>query len=190
MSNTANVHHLAYVGSKPIANRDSASWYTPAKYIESARTVLDGIGFDPFSSVEANKVVKAESFYTIKEDCFKTEWPLVNSCWMNPPYGIGICGQSADRFIEQFEAGRFKRGIVLTNNATDTKWFNALADKAVAMCFTDHRISFWNADGKAQSGNTRGQAFFYFDSESNSAKAFAEEFGQHGFVVKLMRGAK
>ena len=185
MTNTAaDPSRLGYVGKT--SGRDSDSWFTPSVYIDAARSVLGGIGLDPFSSVEANEVVKAESFMTIDDDSLApARWvcpagrPTV---WMNPPYGGSLVRQAANKFLEEFKAGSFERAVVLVNNATETKMFQALLREASAVCFTDHRIAFWNSDGKQVSGNTRGQAFLYFGAEP---ARFASEFEGFGFTTEI-----
>ena len=76
----------------------------------------------------------------------------------------------------------FGEGVVLVNNATETRWFQLMLREATAVMLTDHRISFWNADGKAVSGNTRGQAFFYF---GDNPEKFLVEFSKHGVAINL-----
>jgi len=181
-NNKANVNKLAYVGSpvtKKKTGRDSDSWYTPKEYIESARVVLGTIGLDPFSSEIANEVIKAIKFHSEDDSSLGVEWKT-NTVWMNPPYGP-LCGSAIDKFIEQFTKNNFSEGIVLVNNATDTKWFKRLSEHASAWCFTDHRIQFYSCDGKSISGNTRGQVFIYF---GNNVPKFKQEFRQHGLILK------
>jgi len=86
------------------------------------------------------------------------------------------------RFMDEFARGAFDEGVVLVNNSTETKWFQRALGEASAVCFTNHRIAFWNTDGKAVSGNTRGQAFFYF-SRTPDMKRFHEAFGEMGAIV-------
>lgn len=179
----ADVNRLGYVGKTPGA-RDSDSWYTPDLYLDSARKVLKGFDFDPFSSASANERVGAAAFYTEDDDALATEWPKVRSVWMNPPYSSGMCGKAVTAFLEEYQRGRFDTGIVLVNNATDTLWWDDLMRLADAVCFTDHRISFWNVDGKASSGNTRGQAFIYFGKD---VARFTREFDRHGTCMVVMR---
>lgn len=182
----ADSNRLGYIGSVPGSEkRDSDSWFTPPEYTESARIVLGGIGLDPFTSEEANRTVQAKQILTIDDDAFEEPWPVVGSVFMNPPYGRGLCARAIETFIAEYQNGAFKRGIVLVNNATDTKWFDALVEHASAVCFTDHRIAFYNVDGKHVSGNTRGQAFVYF---GNDTSLFAAEFRQHGNVFLTMKG--
>lgn len=190
----ANASKLGYVGRQPGATRDSNAWFTPSEYIESARTALGGaIHLDPFSSAHANKVVKALAFYTEEDDAFSKDWSLDESgnkppagsartVFMNPPYSGKLCSEAVTRFLDEWINKSFTAGIFLVNNATETKWFQRALREASAVCFTNHRISFWNADGKKMSGNTRGQAFFYFGDDT---EAFAEAFQSHGSVIIL-----
>lgn len=181
LNNSADAKKLGYVGSTP-GNRDSNAWFTPSKYIESVRGGLGGvIDLDPFSSVAANNVVKANKFYTETDDAFTKPWKA-NTLFMNPPYSGKLCSEAVAKFLDEFERGTFKEGVFLVNNSTETKWFQRALGLANAVCFTNHRISFWNADGKAMSGNTRGQAFFYF---GKNAKRFVKEFSSHGNTITL-----
>ncbi len=184
MNSKADKTKLGYVGKKPGAARDSDSWYTPSKYVESARTVLGGFELDPFSSLIANKTIKATKFFTIEDDGLAQSWNLSNqkSVWMNPPYGKTM-SLAVDKFVAEYEKGNFESGIVLCNNATDTKWFAKLSSKAAAFCFTNHRIQFENFDGKASSVNTRGQVFAYFGSDIN---LFKSEFAQYGHIMVMV----
>jgi len=193
-SNAAAASKLGYVGRTPGVTRDSNAWFTPSDYIESARTALGGrIDLDPFSSTAANKVVKAVQFYTEADDAFHQEWNTdsqgnqkpagqTRTVFMNPPYSGKLCSEAVNMFIDEWEKQAFTAGIFLVNNATETKWFQRAFGAASAVCFTNHRISFWNADGKKQSGNTRGQAFFYFGDDTD---AFVAAFGTHGSVITL-----
>ena len=186
-TSVANAQRLGYVGKVPGA-RDSDSWFTPAVYVNAARQALgDFIGFDPFSSDTANKVVDAFSHLTVEDDAFTAPWgpclprnKSLRTVWMNPPYSGAACRNAVNLFIDYFKAGTFTAGVFLVNNATETSWFQRAMGAASAVCFTNHRISFWNSDGKAQSGNTRGQAFFYF---GNNPEQFQKAFAAHGTVV-------
>ena len=182
---TANVVKLAYVGRQPgTTARDSDSWFTPASYIERARSSLPNgvIDFDPFSSVAANRTVRANVYYTVDDDALTKEWPRVRSVWMNPPYSGALCSNAVNRFCDEYVSGTFDAGVILVNNATETKWFQRMLKLATTVCFTSHRISFENIDGKRKSGTTRGQAFLYFGL--NSAR-FTEAFSDVGAVIDL-----
>ena len=107
--NKALKSKLGYVGSVPgkDSERDSNAWYTPAKYIESARKVLGEIDLDPFSSLEANQVVKAKNYYTQEDNALNKSWNpkegkgVKHRVWMNPPYSGKLCSQSVAKFLEE-----------------------------------------------------------------------------------------
>lgn len=170
MTNTADKNKLGYIGKVP-GSRDSDSWFTPAGYIKQVRLVLKSITLDPFSFIQAENII------TAKMDAFTMGWSHADTVFMNPPYGAIICGQACDRFLHFFEARKIDKAIVLTNNATETRWAQRLLSKASAVCFPDHRISFWNADGKAVSGNTRGQMFTAFGPIRTEFKAHFKRLG-------------
>jgi phage N-6-adenine-methyltransferase len=189
--NTADPKRLGYVGSTARSARDSDAWFTPQKYVDAARAALGGdISLDPFSSDAANVVVKAQRYLTEADNAFVKEWFSSESVadgrdrtvWMNPPYGVSLISEAISKFLQELDLGSFDRGIVLVNNATETKWFQKALSRATAITFTDHRISFWNADGKAVSGNTRGQAFLYFGENPD---LFIQYFSAFGFACAL-----
>ncbi len=182
MSFEANVLRLGYVGRQPGAasRRDSDSWFTPSQYIEAARVVLGKIALDPFSSEAANEVVKARAYFTEADNAFTQTWNT-GTVFMNPPYGK-LCRTAVEKFVNEFKSGHFKSGIVLVNNATETRFFQLLIETAAAVCLTNHRISFYNADGKRISGNTRGQAFFYVAKRPN-IDLFRQAFESFGKVL-------
>jgi len=190
-TSTADASSLAYVGSKPggqPAGRDSDAWFTPVRYIEAARAALGGvIELDPFTCREANRVVGAMRFFTAEDDAFKQSWKLPpggpRTVFLNPPYSVGACRRAIDKACEEFGAGSFDRAVVLVNNATETNWFQGLLRHSTGLCLLDHRISFWNADGKAVSGNTRGQAAFFLDRDGDLAP-FKNAFADLGTVLR------
>jgi len=59
-------------------------WYTPAQYVELARSVLGEIDLDPASSPEAQKVVRAKKFFDKNIDGLKQNWD--GRVFLNPPY--------------------------------------------------------------------------------------------------------
>lgn len=193
----ADANRLGYVGRKPGAAlpvRDADSWYTPSTYVEAARTVMGGIDLDPFSSEHANETVRATRILTEERSAYANAWrkdkrkyPQGVRVWMNPPYSSGLITRAVDLFLENLSAGHIEQAVVLVNNATDTQWFRALREYSAAVCFTHHRISFESPDGKRISGNTRGQTFFYFGSESR-AEAFVMEFSRFGWCISKNMG--
>jgi hypothetical protein len=195
---TADKNKLAYIGAKPGTNRDSDSWYTPTEFLARTRHFLGcttaGIDFDPFSSAAANDRpggVHAHQFFTKEDDAITTPWPIVQTVFMNPPYGRGVIHGAIQAFVQALEAGRFERGLVLVNNATETVWYKDLrtTPAVVAICNPFGRIAFESFDGKAVSGNTRGQSILMFDvgdrraAQRRAREAFEGQPGRRGKIL-------
>ena len=180
---TADFRLLGYATAHPKPDRASNDWHTPARYIEAARGVMGSIDFDPYSSPLANETVKADRYFTKADNALHPQHWTARPCnvWCNPPYGRGVIDAAVARFL--VELPRLSAAIVLTNNATETRWFQSMLRECPAVCFTDHRIAFVSPDNKAVSGNTRGQTFFYFGGNRG---LFAEAFREFGRVLEVM----
>lgn len=167
---------------KNLLTSQSNEWYTPAQYIEAAQIALGGIDLDPASNYTANKTVKAKTFYTIDQDGFNKPW--FGNVFLNPPYGrdkkLKISNQDkwSAKLISEYKIGNVKNAILLVNATTETKWFTRLWEYPI--CFTDHRIKFYNAEGTPNSP-VKGQAFIYL---GNTPALFVKTFKNFGTVVK------
>lgn len=154
-------------------------WSTPSKYIESARKAMGSIDTDPASNETAQKLVKAEVYYTQKTNGLNKSW--AGNVWLNPPYGRGETVKFCSLLIEQFNNGDTDQAIVLTNNVTDVNWFaETIETVASAYCFPDHRIQFVAPEGTKVSSNAQGQVFSYI---GGNPSAFMEEFKQYGLCL-------
>jgi phage N-6-adenine-methyltransferase len=151
-------------------------WYTPSVYIEAAREVLGQIDLDPASCDTAQKTVKAKTYYTAEDDGLTKKWN--GKIWLNPPFGKGLI----DKFINKAVA-EAKEAIILTHNATDTKWFQSLAGVASAMCFTAGRINFYADREDNNSSPLQGQCFIYIGKDKNR---FIKVFSPFGFCVGVL----
>jgi len=155
-------------------NTGEFEWYTPSKYIESARFVMGKIDLDPASSETANKVVKADKIYTVKEDGLKQEW--FGSVWLNPPYSQPLI----DLFCEKITSSDVKQACVLVNNATETAWGQRLLNWCSAVCFVKGRVRFIDKHGKPGGTPLQGQMILYFGSNRDK---FKEEFLKYGVIL-------
>jgi hypothetical protein len=70
--------------------------------------------------------------------------------------------------------------ILVTNNNTETEWWQKAAPAATAICFPRGRIPFISGDRVNKFAPVQGQAFFYF---GNDLPSFMRTFGQIGFIV-------
>ena len=68
-------------------NSGCNEYYTPSRFIESARKVMGGITLDPASCAIANKTVKADTFYTKEDNGLILPWS--GKVWMNHPFSKG-----------------------------------------------------------------------------------------------------
>lgn len=158
-------------------NSGDNEWYTPAKHIELARTVMGGIDCDPATSEIANRTVQAETIFTSSDDGRAQTWR--GRVWMNPPYAQPLMGDFAEAVAEKYESGEIEQACILVNNATETKWFQRMLEAASAVCFPKSRIKFIDPDGNP-GAPLQGQAIVYM---GDSVEAFKEAFSAEGKVL-------
>ena len=155
-------------------NSCNNEWYTPEKFIEAARKAMGSIDLDPATSQVAQKTVQAETFYTIDDNGLSKQWS--GNVWLNPPYAKNDIESFSEKVCEK----EFKQAIVLVNNATETGWFQNMAELADAFCFPKSRIKYNDSSGKPANSPLQGQAFLYFGSRS---KSFLKVFGEFGICL-------
>ena len=158
-------------------NSGNNEWYTPLTYIDAARKVMGGIDLDPASSDIANQTIKATKYYTAQNDGLIQKWD--GRIWMNPPYAQPLIYQFCKKLTEEF-GNTVTEACVLVNNATETKWFHTLLQKANAVCFPLSRIKFMNKEGNASATPLQGQAVLYFGEH---IELFHNVFNNFGIIL-------
>lgn len=159
-------------------NSGNNEWYTPARHIELARTVMGGIDTDPATSEIANRTVQAAQIFTAEEDGRDKVWQ--GRVWMNPPYAQPLISDFAEAVASKFEAGEIEQACILVNNGTETQWFQRMLSCASAVCFPKSRIKFVDPDGNPSGAPLQGQAIIYM---GDNVSEFSEAFGQEGAVL-------
>lgn len=127
-------------------------WETPKSLYQALN---DEFQFD-IDICASEKNALCDDYFTIHNSALDNEWELYDNaiCFMNPPYS-----QTAE-FIERAaqQSKRYNLTVVaLVNANTDTKWFNNAVATANEVRLITGRIGFVNHEGKAASGNTKGQ---------------------------------
>jgi hypothetical protein len=155
------------------ASSGCVDYYTPMKYVESARRVMKGIDLDPASTDELNKEIKASIHYTLEDDGLTQEWH--GRVFLNPPWS-GQADKFVNLLLSSYRRRMVEQAILLLPSAyVDRKFMRPLLD-CFPVCLTDHRIKY----GGAGNQSTGGDAFYYLGP---SRQRFVDEFSQYGPVV-------
>lgn len=156
-------------------NSGENEWYTPKRFIDSARVVMGGIDLDPASSEIANETVEASNIFTKDDNGLLQKW--FGRVWMNPPYAQPLIAQ----FIDKVCTEEIQQAIVLVNNGTETAWGNQLLSTCSAICFPKSRIRFVAPNGQQGDSPLQGQMICYIGEE---VQKFINEFQQYGVCLK------
>lgn len=169
---------------------ESVEWYSPEKILVPAQEVLGGIELDPASCELANKVVKAERFFTKEDDGLARSWEA-DSLFLNPPYGWHDYPGGTPRayiwtqkLIEEYERGCVKEAILLVKAAIETEWFEPLWDRVI--CFPKGRVNFWREDGGT--GAPHASAVVYFGEHPGKFVSVFKKLGRIPLLVTGIQG--
>lgn len=157
-------------------------WHTPASVIDLVRDVLGSIDLDPASNADAQRIIRANRFYTIADSGLDRPW--TGRVFCNPPYAAIIIAQFVAKLLAEYRAGRVTAAILLTNNSTDAVWFHEAMAVAEVVCFTLGRIKFEKPSGIV-GAPPQGQAIFYF---GNASERFISAFAELGTCLVTNAG--
>lgn len=163
-------------------------WYTPAEYIEAARKALGGkIGLDPASCATAQEVVDAEVYYTIEDDGLEQDW-RARTLFINPPFASRKINAFADKLLGAYQTGRVESAVWLSNNNTETDWFQKLFAECACAFFPSTRIRFWRTDRDVKvAAGMVGQVFLYLGRDP---AGFQSAFAEFGGVFAVCQGGE
>lgn len=119
-------------------------YYTAPRIIEAVREVLGGIDLDPASNEVANKIVKANTYFTKAENGLAKDWRTYKTIWINPPFDE--LKPFAMKFITEAKCGAFLGRTDLT-----ATWGATLGSCSSCTFFPRVKIPFYNAAGVKRS---------------------------------------
>lgn len=138
-----------------IHNSGNNERYTPEYIIQLARKTMGGIDIDPAScEVANNSLVKATRYFDKETNGLHQEWH--GRIWLNPPYERGLIESFVDKLLEEYRVGRTTEAIVLTHNASETRWYGRLLEESTAICIVSGRIRFYAINGGNQVYQPKG----------------------------------
>ena len=155
-------------------------WYTPPAIIEAARRTLGQIDLDPASCEYANRIVRANHYYTAADDGLGWHW-YANTIWLNHPFGRESNPAWIGKLIDGFQRKHFHAACCITFACTSEEWFGPLF--AFPMCFLRPRTNYLKSDGEPVRGVTKGSVVTYLGS---NVIGFIENFGGLGAVMLPM----
>jgi len=173
---------VAQTLEKKVTNGDfhvstgEVEWYTPTDVLDGVRSVMGSIDCDPASSEMAQKTVQAETYYTAEENGLEQPW--TGNVFLNPPFASPQVQEFVARSVKAIEDKECNQITILTNNATDTDWFQSLCKACEVVCFTDGRVRFYNNEGETLQAR-QGQAIFYWGP---NRQQFIDTFRSAGVI--------
>lgn len=169
---------------------NSNEWYTPTKYIEAARSVMDRIDLDPASCEKANQIVRASRYYTEQENGLTRPWS--GRIWLNPPYSASPAIPMpqftwAQKLLTYYHRGQVEQAVLLIMACVKQKWFHDLwAMIDAPICFTSKRIYFLRPAGPPKELR-ESTCFIYLGPNEQK---FIETFSQFGTIAKHVNPIK
>lgn len=120
----------------PQHSSKSSEWYTPKPIVELARQVMGSIDTDPFSSLKAQEIVRAKTYYTYEQDGLKQE--LLGNVFCNPPGGYITYVDALGRWEPSIKWDEKSQSYVPSNSGESS--FRVCTDHVL------HQYSLGNAD--------------------------------------------
>lgn len=155
--------------------------YTPSDVLDLVHQFYSYPSLDPYSCEFANRTVRAEKIFTIKDNALAQDWRGYPTIWINPPYSRGNINQAIDKLMELLSVEQ-PEVLLLTNSDSSTSWYKKALKRCDRFALSNTRISFYSptraAKGERNDNNNRPQTLFYFGLQPHRFEAvFDEVFG-------------
>jgi len=127
--------------------------YSPPAVVEACREAMGGIDLDPASCAEANRVVRADRYYTAADDGLAQPWSGRVFC--NPPFNGGNVRRFALRMLADYHAGSVSRGCLFAP-MVGAKWVDELTAHADALMVMRFKLPWWGPAAKSTGAYVMG----------------------------------
>jgi hypothetical protein len=156
-----------------LINQDSGDyeWYTPAFIVNAARNVMGYIALDPASSRQANKIVMADTIFTVDG----LDLPWSDNVWLNHPFSRENNPLWINKAVAEYETGQAHQLMCITYAATSEKWFQPLTD--YSQCYLVPRTNYYLPDGTKKKGVTKGSVVTYMGQNKDLFRSTFKGFG-------------
>lgn len=169
---------------------DTDEWFTPLFLLTRVKEFYRGDFLDPASSELVADRVGARQYYTKENDGLIQAWK--GRVWLNPPYSRLLINQFTNKLSAEYAAGHIKEALLLVNSATDTIWFQKMAQESCLRIDIKGRLRFWHPEKKSDSPKY-GQSLFYFCNRDSAYKfrtnrfRFLQSFGDLGIANQIVK---
>ena len=194
---TEVIVHNPHTGSEnlvalPQASRETETtdgedheWYTPESIITRAKMCFGGsIDLDPASCDKANRMIRAEKYYTAENSGLDVPWQ--GNVFLSPPFVDPYISLFAGKLLEEWLADNIKSAIFMTNNVNNRRWFQKCLKTAMAFCFLRDKVQFYNFKGDVFQSH-RPQVLFFFGKTTDDYNCFCQAFKDMGVITKIIR---
>ena len=151
--------------------------YTPPKLIALVHKALHQIDLDPASSKEANKVIKAKTFFTKETDGLKQKWS--GRVFLNPPFDDWPTWMS--KLDREIESGRVKQAIMV--GPANISAYRPLLKRKGLLFIPNERPKYYDPHSATTIDPPFGSLICYV---GNAANRFAQVFRKEGIVLRAL----
>ena len=149
--------------------------YTPAGIVDAVRKVLKQIDLDPASSRQANKIVKASSYFTRETNGLERRW--TGRVFLNPPFDAWPTWLA--KLEEEIAAGRVKKAVIV--GPANISAFRPLLLRGGLLLVPNERPRFYDPTEDRLVDPPFGSLVCYLGKEK---ERFVEVFGKQGLILR------